>query len=473
MNRKIILFELNEVPYRIFDHFARADRLSRLSTLLPVSRQYITVSEDIGHLSPWKTWPSLHRGVNDAKHLINDFGEDLREVDRAYPPIWKLLTPHNVRVGIFGTLHTYPPPPSFDNYSFYMPDTFAAGSECFPKTVEAFQAFNLGMARKSARNVDARIPWTGALKLLRSLPDLGFRTDTLARVGGQLLAEKAAPWKVVRRRTYQSVLAFDVFMRQLDRERPDFVSFFTNHVASAMHRYWAAAFPDDYDHFEIDAEWVRTYGSEIRFAMTRADAMVSRLARFVDQNDDYVLWIATSMGQEAHEAKTLETQLYIDDLSRFMARVGFASDDWDQVPSMLPQVNVVLRRGKGTEFKRRLDTLVVDGNPLSYREKDGGFFSLDFGHKNLHGKPEYVHLVGERVAFDELGLRNVEIQDKSGTTAYHIPRGCLFVYDPRDRNPDNGRVRTEISALDIAPSILNNYNIRPPTYMNCTALSLM
>ena len=63
------------------------------------------------------------------------------------------------------------------------------------------------------------------------------------------------------------VLAFDVFMKQLKSSKPQFATFFTNHVASSMHRYWAATYPGDYENFNIEKEWVETYKNEINFTM--------------------------------------------------------------------------------------------------------------------------------------------------------------------------------------------------------------
>ena len=104
-------------------------------------------------------------------------------------------------------------------------------------------------------------------------------TDVLA----QLLAERTEKWKTTRRRTYQSVISFDVFFQQLSRSKPDFVTFFTNHVASSMHRYWAASFPGDYDNFKFSNDWVDTYEDEVLWTMQKADEMLERLGRFVDQ----------------------------------------------------------------------------------------------------------------------------------------------------------------------------------------------
>src|SRR5438876_3741022 len=318
MQRKLILFELNEVPYRIVEEFVGWRPTSCLASLLRRCRQFETYAEDRGHLSPWVTWPTLHRGMADDSHGITSFGQDLRELNRQYPPIWSILARQGISTGVFGSLHSYPPPEidsdDLENYAFYVPDTFAAGSECFPKKLAPFQEFNLAMAGASGRNVDRRVDWRGALRMLASLPDLGLRADTMLRMGGQLVAERVQPWRRTRRRTCQVVLAFDVFMKQLRRTRPAFATFFTNHVASSMHRYWAATFPGDYDEFHITDDWVRTYRNEIDFTMCCFDRFLGRLVRFVERNPEYRLLVASSMGQAATVARHFETQLYITEL---------------------------------------------------------------------------------------------------------------------------------------------------------------
>jgi len=473
--QKIVLFELNEVPLRIMDEFCSWRPGSVLARNRARFHEFEAFTENIGHLSPWGTWPSLHRGINNDKHLIRDFGQDLSDVDEAYPPLWRVLAKNGVRSGICGTLHTYPLPDDLEGYDFFIPDTFAAGSECFPKKLSLFQDFNLSMARESARNVSTRVPWKSALQLLASAPELGFRMGTFIDVGGQVLSERVKSWRKVRRRTYQSVLAFDVFMKQLERTKPAFSSFFTNHVASSMHRFWAARFPDDYEEFGFEDSWVKQYRNEIDFTMHKFDRFLGRLLHFVDSNPGYSLWIATSMGQAATLAEPLETQLYVTDLPVFLEKLGVARDEWKQMPSMLPQFNIVVNADKVSVLKDSLDVLVIEGEPIKYRVADHGFFSIDLGQRNIHLRPQRVVFRGDVVPFSELALGPVEIEDRSGANAYHIPEGCLFIYDPEhlpaaskslSNGHANGASRPSISTLDIAPAILKNFAVEVPDYMN-------
>ena len=57
---------------------------------------------------------------------------------------------------------------------------------------------------------------------------------------------------------------------------------------------------------------------------------------------------------------------------------------------------------------------------------------MDWGQSNLHDIADVAAVSGEPRTREGLGLKTVEIEDRSGTTAYHVPEGILAVYDPRD-----------------------------------------
>lgn len=462
--RRIILFELNEVPFRVLEEFCRRHPFSTLARRLPEFRQLETHAPD-SVLSPWITWPTVHRGVPDSKHTIRYFGQELSGIDEAWPPLWRILVRHGITAGVFGSLHSYPVPGDLGRYAFYVPDAFAPGSECHPARIATFQELNLRMARSSARNVSTEIPFGPALRLLAHAPGLGLRPATLWAAGKQLIQERLRPWRRVRRRTYQAVLAFDIFMRLVEGTRPAFSTFFTNHVASSMHRYWAAAFPGDYERLGYDPPWVVRFGGEIDFTMQRFDGFLGRLLRFVDGDPEHQLWIVSSMGQAATVAERAQSQLYLTDVPRFMAALGLDRSDWQPRPAMAPEVSVRVVAGRREEFRARLRELRIAGKPLQFAEREAGFFCLALGQPDLR-PPVPVELEGRVLGLEELGLENVAIEDDS--EAYHVPQGLLLIYDPRER-PRSGD-RPSVSTLEIAPAILRSLGVEPPAYMEETRL---
>lgn len=455
--KKIILFELNEVPLKIVEYFQAKVPSSNLATYRSKLTMWETMAADEGHLSPWKTWPTLHRGT--ASHGLHDFGQPTHEIDQHCPPIWKILASRGISTGVFGSLHTHPLPSPLEGYSFYVPDVFAPDADCFPAYISAFQALSLTMSRSSGRNVSRNIPIKEALSCVLELPRLRIRIGTFGGLARQLFEEQFQRWKTARRRTWQSVIAFDVYLELLRQRRPAFTSFFTNHVASAMHRYWAAAFPGDYATPPFSSEWIATYHKEVLFAMKKADKMIGHLIRLVQDDPSYKLMIVSSMGQQSVATEPIERQVWIADPDKFFARLGINRQEWERRPAMFAQFNIVISEGARTRLLTALDAVEIAGQRLSYRS-DGFFFSLDFGHPNLDTIS--VRLGGTEVRSQDIGLINLEIEDRSGSSAYHVPEGSLLIYDPDEVG--RGYVG-QISTLAIAPAIMENFGLSVPEYM--------
>ncbi|MGB0525288.1 MAG: hypothetical protein ACPGJS_20105 [Flammeovirgaceae bacterium] len=461
--RKIILFELNEVPFKVLDYFVEKFPHSNLAKVFPQCHQFETVTEDKGHLSPWITWPTLHRGVANELHGIQDFGENMEEVDKTYPSIWDMLHQNGISCGVFGSMHSYPPPPTYKDYAFYVPDPFAGGSESHPENIVPFQKFNLAMSRKSVRNIDTGIDMKAAVELGLSLPGLGIKLGTMAKVGNQLVMERIKPHVKTRRRSYQSILAFDVYLKLLKKTQPQFTTYFSNHIASTLHRYWAAAFPNDYKANNMDTEWLEKYKDEVDFVLWSFDHFLDDLITFVKKHPEYQIWFASSMGQKATQAEMLRTEVACKDMDVLISKLGLTTEDWEIRPAMHPQYNLAVKDAKVAEFKAALAELYINNKPLNYREKEGGFFSLDFGHKNLDsGQVTYQ---GNPASFAEFGLENIPIDDETGSTAYHIKEGSLFIYDPQHLGKGKDGRKFGISTCTIAPSILENFGITTPSYM--------
>ena len=460
--RKIILFELNEVPFKVIDYYCEKFPKSSLAKALKVSRQIETITHDEGELHPWSTWPTVHRGVTNDMHQIKDLGEDTSEIDKKYPPLWQMLIDHKISTGLFSSLHTYPLPSNVGDYDFYVPDPFAEGSACHPKALTEFQAFSLAMSRRSVRNIDLGISIKSMINLGLKLPFLGLTTKTIIATVKQLVEERISPSKATRRRTLQSVIAFDLFFKLLKKNKPQFVTCFTNHVASTLHRYWAATFPQDYEQNNLPSSWLDTYKDEIDFVMHSLDGFLSKIIPFVDENPDYKLVVLSSMGQKATKAEVLNTELGVSDLDKLLTSLGVHENSYQKLPAMYPQYNVNVNEESAAHFKLCLDKLKINGEPMVHRQKGALFFSLNFGHVNLAA--DAVTVNDEPVTLESVGLKNMKIDEQSSGTAYHVPEGSMFVYDPQDKSEKKERIKTK-DTRQVAPSILENFNIAVPDYM--------
>src|SRR5688500_8595600 len=248
----VVLYELNEVPWRVVDWYVRERPRAALASVLRSAETFTSITHDEGELQPWVTWPSLHRSVYNVTHGIRYINQDLSSA-RAYPPLWEKLARAGKRVAVFGSLQSYPPP-SDPQYAFYVPDTFAPGPETLPERYACFQRVNLRQTQADRAyakpvEIDGSVV-TDVAKLLAN----GLRLRTAARLAAQLVRERVDPLHRSRRAILQAPVAFDVFRHALSRATPEFCTFFTNHVAGIMHRYWKYAFPEDFGYAPNGAE---------------------------------------------------------------------------------------------------------------------------------------------------------------------------------------------------------------------------
>ena len=465
--RKFILVELNEVPIRVIDYFVGRHPKSAFARLLRHGRQWDTVTPDQGHLSPWITWPTLHRGVPGTEHKIIALGQDVSEVDRKYPPVWSLLSSAGRSVGLFGSLHSYPPPRDVDRYGFYVPDTFAAGPEAHPDELSAFQRFNLQMVDRSGRNVSNSVPVKEAVSfLVRALP-AGLRPATLAKVFQQVASERIWKHRSARRRTIQSLLAFDLFQAQLSSKRPDAAFFFTNHVASAMHRYWPATFIDDYQITKWDDSWVQRFSGEVHYAMSEANEMLGHLMAFADAHPDYMILVAGSMGQAAVDDpnRKIKTEILVRDMDRLLAQLG-VTGDWERRRTMEPTYTLAFHDEESADhFVRAIGGMKIAGQPVTSRRLDGHGVEFVLGQSNIE-EDEFIVTVGNRrIEPEDIGIANVPIEDEVGAAAYHVPQGMLLAYDPR-RTIGRAGVAEPVATTRLAPTLLALQGVERPAYMD-------
>ena len=460
----MVIYELNEVPRKLFEFYANSHPKSAFARLMERSTLFETQAADVGELSPWITWPTMHRGVSNIDHEISDLGQDLAKVNEDYPSIHSLLASQGVRVGVFGSLQSYPLPKNLNDFAFYVPDTFAAGPECFPEELSVFQAFNLSMVERNARNVTLGIAGKDAYRFIIQSAKLGLTADTGLKLLRQLFNERINSHRLVRRRTSQVELAFDLYMRQLKKTQPDISFFFTNHLASSMHRYWPAIFPEDYEEGMFAEEWRKKWAGEIPHAIKVANAQLERLLRYADKEGRELI-VCSSMGQAAvKNTHPVESEILITNIKTLMGYLGLAPSDWEPRLSMAPQVVVTPKTLTAQERLNRLKDISINGKQIKCIKTSTGEIRISLAISN---QEKIVALDrGKEVSPTDLGIRNVYLQDAAASYAYHVPEGVLLHYDPNRRTRNTGVKTWEpISVLDFAPSVMRRFGKAPPSYM--------
>lgn len=460
----VIVYELNEIPKKVFEFYSEAFPNSSFAKLKNQSNLFETMTADIGSLSPWITWPTLHRGVSNTHHEISDLGQDLSAVNREYPGVDKILAENGVSVGMFGSLQSYPLPPSLENFKFYVPDTFAAGNECYPAMLSEYQQFNLNMVRSNARNVNRGVAVTDATNFIRHARSLGLTSRTYAGLAKQILSEQLNRDRLVRRRSSQAEIAFDLYFHQLCKTNPDISFFFTNHLASSLHRYWPTIFPKDYREGKFDGSWLKQWAGEIPHAIRIVERQLATLIQYCDQHGSELI-VCSSMGQGAVEnTEILKQQVLITNIKKLLKYIGLKDEAWEPRMSMAPLIVVKPCCENFYKSLKRLDRIKVNGKAIEYKVLDSGDVRFSIA---LINQEEVVALDGnEAIDPSYIGINNISLQDAAGSYAYHIPQGILMHYNgargyfklPREK-------WSSISVLDVAPSLLQKFGKPIPNYM--------
>ena len=331
---RLIVYELNEVPPSILLDYCTIKPNSYLAQLVASNNFLETVCSDIGELHPWSTWPTLHRGVSSSTHNIRSLNQDLSSASK-YPPIWETLLDSSLSIGIFGALHSYPCPSPSPLIKFYLPDTFAPSPESSSKRLTRLQEFNL---RLSSSNKALSRPFNK--NDLLSFIRLVFENDVSINFAWQALShlfyESINPVFKERRSFLQPSLLFNRYVQEILCSLPDYSSFFTNHVAGVMHRYWCYAYPHEYNDPLTSFNLLRA--QHIWSALDLVDAQLTKLQRLCLLHN-YDLWILSSMGQKAVPDYISVPELFLDDVGLLLNVLCLDSLDVLIMPSMHPDVN--------------------------------------------------------------------------------------------------------------------------------------
>ncbi|UNM06689.1 MAG: hypothetical protein H6925_03255 [Holosporaceae bacterium] len=453
---KILLYELNEVPWQVVDYFTKTCPGSAIEEILQHSHQYTTVTQDSGELHPWSTWPTVHRGVHNDIHNIRFLNQDL---PKKYPPIWEILTDNNVSVGLFGSLQSWPVPTDKTQYRFYVPDTFARTAETYPDSLKGFQKFNLTQTKKDGGKTPGKIKMSWSLfKDILLFFELGFSLKTAGQLFTQLLKETFNPAYRHIRSMFQAPLAFDFYIELLKNTRPEFSSFFTNHAAGMMHRYWKYTFPEEFN-YTLEGDDAHFKAQNILRAMKIADQQIGTLKEFADKNG-YTLMIASSMGQEAIDRGDYPGEIRIADVDRFCEGLGYTGKVKNNL-AMQPDYAFSFRTEKDLEdFKERVKGLLTpDGEPLFTLKESGLTLNCNLQITQETIEKGFVYKDSLPLSLDTFGLQTM---NRDPGTAYHQPRGIFIVYKKGMRPLP---YREKIDSTQVAPTILHLFGIKKMPYM--------
>lgn len=337
ISEKVLLLELNEINWRVVDRLLE----QRGKAFLPNFEKLLaegawavqSAVERSPLLDPWITWVTLHTGVSPAVHGASVLEQSSDSISA--PRTWHYAAEAGRKVGVFGSISAYPPPPV---NGFVVPGPFAPGNETHPPRLAPVQAVNRRYTQVHNKTTRAHTLAENA-GTAAALIRMGLRLGTMAHVATQLVRERLQPGQRWRRVCLQPRLNFDIFASLYRQERPDFATWHSNHAAHFMHHYWRA-WDDAVFPVKASAEERRQYGEAVPEGYRLCDELIGRAMQLLDGNT--VLVVASSMGQQpfiSDRYKAGKVIVRIRDMEALLAVVGRAGVS-DVVPTMVPQWNL-------------------------------------------------------------------------------------------------------------------------------------
>jgi hypothetical protein len=426
MIRPLLLLEMNEIPWRVVDRFFTQPEYPALNRFFSTARNLTNVAVDSGELSPWITWPTFHRGMPKEGHGIMYLGQDPATFRGT--PIWEEYRRRDYSVGIFGSLQSWPPIDP-GTPGFYIPDTFAHDATCVPAKLSPLQKFNLAQTAANGRVINRRSIWSRQTwELLRSLPAVGVRSRTVLMALAQLAGEQFDQTKTSRRPIFQALVMWDAFRKLFDPTHPPaFTTFFTNHVASAMHRYWNCVFPEDFA--DNGANRSSSYLGTMQFAMKVVDLIVAEAMGFCDTNPELIVVFATSMGQAAINRDGHEgVQVLLTDFGKLAKCLGLGEGSYRKLLAMVPQVAVEISRPEPRlAFIDALNSChTLSGTKLFRVEQNGDSLSITLINPRRHDIEKGGFGIGPTPC--RWASAGITVHQVDAGTAYHVPEGALAVW---------------------------------------------
>ena len=142
-DRKLILAEINEITWDLIDPWIAKGKLPNFAFIKKRGLWGAPMSVDLPpQLDPWITWTTVYTGRPQSEHNVFFLQQPPESIHAKR--IWEVLSERGVKVGVYGSLCSWPPQPVD---GFYIPDTFSPDARTNPPSLEAIQRLNLKYTR--------------------------------------------------------------------------------------------------------------------------------------------------------------------------------------------------------------------------------------------------------------------------------------------------------------------------------------
>ena len=219
----------------------------------------------------------------------------------------------------------------------------------------------------------------------------------------------------------QAILSFDVYEKILLKKKPKFSTYFTNHVAGMMHRYW-----DNLFHPQTNSRESLFNRNSIIEAMDISDSHIGKLLK-ISESHNYDLLIMSSMGQDSIDWKDWVPELFIKNIKKLIKELNLEINNYKLLPAMHPDLCIkCIDQQSKKELEKNINNIKsINGESiLPVRYKNQGLkVNISIQRSLLTVKSKFLILNGKKFTLKSLGI---EIINREKPTGYHIKDGTLM-----------------------------------------------
>jgi len=340
---RLVLFEMNEVPTRVLNAYASFRPRSFLGRKMASNDYFETRAYDLDEelLYPSQAWASLNTGKPFAEHKIKWFS-DPKNFSAFF---WHRAMKSGKDVVVVGTPHSSPVRTMMgaENFKLLIPDFFSDDESTIPRKYMPLQKFNLRASMQGRRANNKKEILLDGAKSFFGHPDpsvWGLERDSFFQLLSILKRVFAGNRESLR--MAQFPLFASIFSTVVTTKSIDLAILFTNHVASAMHRYLHAVPGLAAADTPYSADWRNKYQNEVFYALDLLDFWVSKVADKLNDRPTGIV-ITSAIGQKLNKRLTSEiVKSYTRDyrLERpqdFLSVLGLDCESMELIGAMLPQ----------------------------------------------------------------------------------------------------------------------------------------
>ncbi len=432
----MIIIEANEIPLEVFEWYAKNSRGMIADTIRKFGITQ-TILDDVEeeYLYPSQAWASISTGLNAESHKIRWYN-DAKPSNNFY---WRVLAKNNKKIALMNVLHSGSITKDEESlYDFIFPDFFSLTPEVKLKKYKNFQIFNHKMSISSGRKTSKKTIIFNAIKSFLKSPSFG---------GWGISVRDFAKWKKIFLsvgkdseilRNAQFILQQRIFLDIVKRRLgSDLSVFFTNHVASCLHRN----FHNLNENYKEDID----KKEKIYQSMKILDEFIAEL-RDIDNKRDIIL--LSAMGQKLNQKVDEEYKLEnskdykLINHNKFLKFFGIDTKSVEILYEMIPQYTFKFsEKSELNDFIKKIESIGSDPSAMRFGyyvprgrkiENTKGFFChLDIKNNQItctmtvrpdnNGK---ILLNNVKYHFEEIGFQSLNVSDFHN--GEHSKYGCMI-----------------------------------------------